>query len=409
MKKILGSVGVLALVGALVLGATGAFFSDTETSTGNTFTAGAIDLKIDSECSYNDGNPGTCGEWSLKDLDPTSDKFFDFSDIKPGDFGENTISLHVYDNDAYLCAEVSSLESLDNGQTEPEALVDNDGLEGELDDEMVWTIWRDDGVGDDYEACNNILNDGEVILAEGAPTEGVLTLYDSSTGALPGDTTTCLGVSWSLPAESENITQTDILTADISFTAVQSRNNDNFVCGREPQEPEMSEVNLENKNNDWQIIAGDQIFGLMTYSVEDDTFHGTVTGQGLEPNARYQITLNGPGSCTATDDMLAGFGANLFQSGYWNNWAPSLSPNCVGDPGEGLYNMNLIGDEYTVESDGSGNINYAFNLALPSGNYSGVKVLVKKTLQPFQAPWTDPDTVHTTNLFEVASISFTVN
>jgi len=53
MKKILGSVGVLALVGALVLGATGAFFSDTETSTGNTFTAGAIDLGVDNTSYYN--------------------------------------------------------------------------------------------------------------------------------------------------------------------------------------------------------------------------------------------------------------------------------------------------------------------------------------------------------------------
>ena len=50
MKKILLSLGTIVIVGALVLGATGAFFSDTETSVGNTFTAGAIDFKVDSEC-----------------------------------------------------------------------------------------------------------------------------------------------------------------------------------------------------------------------------------------------------------------------------------------------------------------------------------------------------------------------
>ena len=47
MKKILTSLAVIAVVGAIVAGATSAFFSDTETSAGNTFTAGSIDLKID--------------------------------------------------------------------------------------------------------------------------------------------------------------------------------------------------------------------------------------------------------------------------------------------------------------------------------------------------------------------------
>ena len=53
MKKILLSLAIIAVVGAVAVGVTGAFFSDTETSTGNTFTAGAIDLKVDSEQHYN--------------------------------------------------------------------------------------------------------------------------------------------------------------------------------------------------------------------------------------------------------------------------------------------------------------------------------------------------------------------
>ena len=57
MKKILLSLGMIVFVGGLIIGATGAFFSDTETSTGNTFAAGAIDLKIDNTSyglDYND-------------------------------------------------------------------------------------------------------------------------------------------------------------------------------------------------------------------------------------------------------------------------------------------------------------------------------------------------------------------
>src|SRR3989344_908853 len=47
MKRILLSIGTLVVVGAIVAGATIAFYNDTETSTGNIFVAGSIDLKVD--------------------------------------------------------------------------------------------------------------------------------------------------------------------------------------------------------------------------------------------------------------------------------------------------------------------------------------------------------------------------
>src|SRR3989338_5719988 len=140
MKKILLSLSVIVAVGAVVAGATGAFFSDTETSEGNTFTAGAIDLGIDNESYYNGHlNPGT--SWVLNyDLDkecpnpffdPNKDPgednprtipclFFNFDDLKPGDWGEDTISLHVNNNDSWLCADVTLTSDDDNDCTEPE-------------------------------------------------------------------------------------------------------------------------------------------------------------------------------------------------------------------------------------------------------------------------------------------------
>ena len=47
---------MIAVVAIIAVGATGAFFSDTETSTGNTFAAGAIDLGVDNTSYYN-GQP----------------------------------------------------------------------------------------------------------------------------------------------------------------------------------------------------------------------------------------------------------------------------------------------------------------------------------------------------------------
>src|SRR3990167_7626988 len=101
MKKIITSLSVIVAVSAIAIGATNAFLSDTELSTGNVFAAGAIDLKIDNESYYN-GKVSTSTSWQLSDLSQGL-LFFDFRDLKPDDEGEDTISLHVDNNDAYLC------------------------------------------------------------------------------------------------------------------------------------------------------------------------------------------------------------------------------------------------------------------------------------------------------------------
>jgi spore coat-associated protein N len=53
MKKILVSLSMVGMVALVAVGATRAFFSDTATSTGNTFTAGTLDLKVDGNDSAN--------------------------------------------------------------------------------------------------------------------------------------------------------------------------------------------------------------------------------------------------------------------------------------------------------------------------------------------------------------------
>jgi len=242
-KKILISLSVIGVVAAIAIGGTIAYFSDTETSTGNTFTAGTLDLKIDSTASYN-GQPVTAATWALKDLVPTADKFFNFSDVKPGDEGENTISLHVYDNDAYVCATIANLISSENGCNEPEIGADptcTTDSEGDLQDALKFTIWRDGN-------CDNQYNENDVYLVQNADAaNGTWALYDSTTGApLTGDTTACIGVAWNVPVETGNEIQSDTLTGDISFYAVQSRNNTNFKCVKEFVLTDASEQNALN-------------------------------------------------------------------------------------------------------------------------------------------------------------------
>ncbi len=254
MYKILLSLVTVGAVGALAFGATTAFFSDSETSTGNTFTAGSIDLKIDSNATYND-EAYPDGSWELKDL--LQEKFFTFDDIKPGDKGENTISMHVVNNDAWACLTVNNLHNDGNGLTDPESEVDTtDGLDqGELAQNLNFFAWSDDG--------DNIWESGEPPLFSNTfgPASDVLNgrtyaLADSTTGTGPilggpltdPTKTRYIGVEWCAGTMSVdldantvscdgsgmgNVTQSDSLTADVSFYVEQARNNPNFSCAVE--------------------------------------------------------------------------------------------------------------------------------------------------------------------------------
>jgi len=82
-KKLIISLSIISIVTTIVIGGTIAYFNDTETSTGNTFTAGAIDLKVDNTSYYN-GELNNDLTWTSKDLEQ-GDLFFDFHDLKPGD------------------------------------------------------------------------------------------------------------------------------------------------------------------------------------------------------------------------------------------------------------------------------------------------------------------------------------
>ncbi|RJR29629.1 hypothetical protein C4564_02055 [Candidatus Microgenomates bacterium] len=277
MRKIFTSLLIVGAVGAVALGATQAFFSDTETSTGNVLSAGAIDLKIDSTAHY-DGlvctNVAGGGQdpvyqweletdqvqtnrtdllhkpcdssWELKDL-TLGDKFFNLIDLKPGDNGENTISIHVDSNDAYMCAKIDNMVNYENDVTEPESIVDDTSgaAEGELSQEIRFFAWDDNG--------DNIWDKGEQVLFSNieGPADDVINgvVYPMFT---PGNVlkagegnTEYVGLYWcygSLVVNQgdnllvcdgksvTNLTQTDSLSADISFYVEQARNNDNFVC-----------------------------------------------------------------------------------------------------------------------------------------------------------------------------------
>ena len=350
MQRIILSLALIAVVvGTLTYGATNAFFSDSETSTANVFTAGAIDLKVDNESYYN-GVLHASTTWEQTDL--TIEKFFDFLDLKPADYGEDTISLHIETNDAYLCANVTLTSNDDNGINEPESAVDQtDGAgNGELASLVNFLWWADDG--------DNVLEDDETVITQGNFGElGVgnsyqLTLaavdeniWTGAGGFVLGNETLYIGKAWcfgsiaaaplaqdggdqgrspagqnggtATPGEPEdggitcdgtllgNESQTDSLTADVSFVAVQARHNENFQC-ESPQEPRTTLTLIKS------VLGGESTSTAWTLSATGNTNISGVSGSASVTNAivlpgSYDLSeTNGPTNYTALNWSCVG-------------------------------------------------------------------------------------------------------
>lgn len=372
MPRILISLLVVAVAGGIIAaGATGAFFSDTESSIGNMFTAGDIDLQIDNESYYNGvANAGT--SWEATDL--TIQKFFDFGDVKPSDYGEDTISLHVGTNDAYVCADITLTSNDDNGINEPESEVDStDGAgNGELASVVEFLWWADDG--------DNVLEDDESVISEGAIGELPLneaypiTLADSDEniwtddeGPIAGNTTYYIGKAWCVgdissepvaqdgetdvlsPAGDSNDndvsgepedggiacdgsmlgneSQTDSLTADVSFSAVQARNNGDFQCAQ-PEEPQACVPSTQNI-----FVNGGFETPEVTNGAMWDVFPAAITGwtiawRGDIPTIYNSVTRPEPGNLELHEGVLgAAHGGDQYAEldSDWNGHSGSLN------------------------------------------------------------------------------------
>lgn len=379
MKKILISLLTIVAVAGVAIGATNAFFSDTETSTDNQFVAGALDLKIDNhsfatDCTVPDSQSCT-GElaespttsWELNDL--SEQKFFNFHDLKPGDEGEDTISVHV-DNDAWLCMDWHTTDTLENDYLQPE-INDGDTTEeaGELQNFINFVWWVDDG--------DNVLETDE---ADSAFFSGTLdemsnmsvALADSSQDSLngglpiPGNTnqdegTFYIGKAWCFgdlslaPAEEgdtgpldrgsgvlcngqpvDNTAQTDAVLGDLSFRAVQARHNESFLCSGPEDNNGTHRLVLENKNPDTWENLDDKISGVLTWAGDGPTFDfsNTFEAQGLLPSTEYSLI-----------------------------YAPDPWPQGIGnDQSDGTGTLNTVLGQGT--SDASGNLEIKNNVDL---------------------------------------------
>jgi predicted ribosomally synthesized peptide with SipW-like signal peptide len=221
MKKFL----ILTLATMLALSMIGgafAYFSDTETSTGNTFTAGTLDLTYTVE-----GSTGYSG-WSSVEMDDSSGTHVVFSNISPGDSGK--IDWYVTNDgtiDGSLDMTFVRINDNDNAFTEPEDLVyggiDNDDgtPDGDLDRYMHVRLQADlnhDTIFTPDEFLQNGTEMGQ-LEAYDSPVE-LLSDYDLS----PGETL-WIQFAWriqsDIPGVDDNIIQSDSFELVLDFELLQ--------------------------------------------------------------------------------------------------------------------------------------------------------------------------------------------
>ncbi|OGD68011.1 hypothetical protein A3I18_00515 [Candidatus Campbellbacteria bacterium RIFCSPLOWO2_02_FULL_35_11] len=205
-------------------------------------------FSIDGQCG-DDYFRNHCSLWGEKDLG-AGDTFFNFDDIKPGDRGRNVISMHVYDNDAWLCLLVGGLDNQENTIYESESSVgDTTDPAGELGSYITGFAWRDLDQDGYYDPSDSETAFGDVDSFFDAFT--AIPLYDSTTGngVLTATSTDYVGFAWcagemTVDEEDGGIicdgsgmkddAQSDSLSANLTAYVEQVRNNTNFSCSNLP-------------------------------------------------------------------------------------------------------------------------------------------------------------------------------
>lgn len=235
MKRILLGLLITGTVGTTAILATNAYFSDTQTSGGNSFTAGTLKLQLTNNTSASSGVTDTSDKWSVFG-DIGNKVMMKYSDIKPGDYGENSVSLKVSTNDAWACIRAYNITD-----------------SGVLSQKLNFIWWADTN-------GNNSLDNGEQVMFNGPVTLATIKAYEnftladstwnaftfSNSGPLTGNNEYQLGIGWCLGSITENRSavpgfkcdganvgnevQANIVTGTFEFSAAQSRNQPGYLC-----------------------------------------------------------------------------------------------------------------------------------------------------------------------------------
>ncbi|MDD5739060.1 MAG: TasA family protein [Candidatus Pacebacteria bacterium] len=259
-KKIILSIVVIGVVAAIAIGGTVAYFSDTETSVGNTFTAGTIDISV-----------GASG------LVPV-----ELKDMKPSQVGYSNFTINnVGTNPVNVTKEIKNVETFDNTTNQPECIDEggnwvNDACTGQ------WTQKKDIDTVITYDLSVKLYNQNNVLIWNQTLNDMDKTIAQkngnpSFLGMIPAGWHMDVVESYHMASSTTNWAQSDSMSFDILLTGTQLTGEVALV-NKDPNRP----------TQDGWFVLGDKT-GTLTYGVKDDAFNYTFSGTAPVANASYVL------------------------------------------------------------------------------------------------------------------------
>jgi predicted ribosomally synthesized peptide with SipW-like signal peptide len=260
MKRILASLLTIAVVAVVGVVVTRAYFSDTETSKGNTITAGTIDISV------NDQNP-----WTKNYSDQ-------LADMKPGMVREvSYVVRNVGANPVVVWKQVHVTGTSTGTVTVPECTTQL-GIWDTTNNACDWQGHTDKN--DLYNVITYDMKANDAVLIDGAWN---VTMNDIDAiwvplGRIETGQSITVKQSYHMLPTAGNEYQGDTMTFDISIYAEQ-------IGGTGPG-PTTTGLVLENKDTSWNPII-DGRWGLLTWNPSSRAF--TFSGHGLTVGTSYSL------------------------------------------------------------------------------------------------------------------------
>jgi predicted ribosomally synthesized peptide with SipW-like signal peptide len=290
MKKIILSLSIIFGVAAIAAGATISYFSDSETSNGNSFSTGTVDIDVD------EGNPWT-GKYEFANLEPGTSRDINFTIHNVGGYPVN------------VWKKISDLAITTGLQSEPECIAEN-GTWDESAKECSGMTAEDNEIDkmtdyslrvELYRNCAGIKIWDQTIY-NGNYTVNQIKETDMILGMIPkGD---CLKVyqNYKFKLAAGNKYQGDKMTFDIKVIAEQLKGT----------------VVLENKttSGDW-LIKRDSTYAILNYTPKAPEFGYNLVAEGLGVNKKYGLVYHpqSGSDCRLIGEASSDSSGNLNMSG----------------------------------------------------------------------------------------------
>lgn len=304
-KKILLSVLSIAVVAGVAIGASRAFFSDTETSVGNTITAGVIDIVVDDQNPWNTTYPMLLDKpcetnyvnFTIRNVGENSANVWKRIMNVQTDGGAKTYECVYNDNHIMVSSEPECEEGTGNYT---HSYVEQDNLAAY----MIYDMYICHGVVNTTDCpvvdLDNPATSAPDLVASGNKWEVVISednqvRIDNVNGvwiklddALAEGGALAVSQSYHLMAWDDagvetitNWAQGDVMTFDIELEARQT-------SAPAPVGVNDGTLVLENKNSvTWDPILGDYISGALTYNTSGTNFGYTLSATGLKDTTDY--------------------------------------------------------------------------------------------------------------------------